>query len=115
MTCQRWIHRPLRAANDQAHLHPALDIGHLQLAAMQLHHLLDEVQAQAGALAPAGGARQGVEAFAQACQGLVGNRFALVEQPQLELLALHLGAEADQPSGRGEIEGVVQQVGQGLA
>jgi hypothetical protein len=56
----------LCARQAEAHLHPTLDIADAQLAAMQLGHLLDEVEAQAGAFAAAAGARQGVEAFDQA-------------------------------------------------
>src|SRR5690606_11816900 len=66
----------------QPYFHAAFDVTDLQLAAMQFHHFLHEVQAQAGALAPAVGARQGVETFGQARQSVVGDRLALVEQPQ---------------------------------
>ena len=71
---------------------------------MQAGHLLHEIEAQAGALAPAVGARQGVEAFAQAFQGVVGNRFALVEQQRFSLLekltAEVLALAAEHPSVR---------------
>lgn len=42
----------------QHHLHAAFDIADLQRAAVQLHHFLDKVEAQAGAFAPAGRAWQ---------------------------------------------------------
>ena len=61
----RCARRTLRGKR-QEHFHPTLDIADAQLAAMQLGHFLDEVEAQAGAFAAAAGARQGVEAFGQA-------------------------------------------------
>ncbi|SST08579.1 Uncharacterised protein [Acinetobacter baumannii] len=82
---------------------------------MQLRHLGDEVQSQPGALAPAGRARQRVEAFGEARQGVVGNRRPLVEQAQGDTLAVGLGEQAKDAAGRGEVEGVVEQVGQRLA
>ena len=82
---------------------------------MQLGHLLHEVQAQAGALAAAVGARQGVEALGQACQRVVGDGFALVEQAQDDALAIAFGGDADAAVGWCEVQGVVQQVGQCLA
>ena len=82
---------------------------------MQLGHLLHEVQAQASALAAAVGTGQGVEAFGQARQGVVGDGFALVEQTQRHALVLALGGDADAAVGWCEVQGVVQQVGQCLA
>ena len=82
---------------------------------MQVGHFLHEVEAEAGALAPAAGARQGVEALGEAGQGVVGDGVALVEQAQRPVAALALGGEADEAAGGREVQGVVQQVGQGLA
>ncbi|MNN21189.1 hypothetical protein D3C81_1344990 [compost metagenome] len=82
---------------------------------MQRGDFGDEVEAQPGALASAARARQGVEALGQARQGVVGNRLALVEQRQPPAAVLTFGAEADRPARRGEVQGVVEQIGQRLA
>src|SRR3989338_3280975 len=96
------------------HLNTALDITDVQRTAMQLHHFLDKVEPQTGALAPAAGAWQGVETLAQTRQGVIGDGLALVEQAQFDLPSTNLGVKADQPTGRSEIQGVIQQIGQRL-
>ena len=99
----------------QHRLHAARYVADLQRAAVQLHHLLDKVEPQARTFAPAGRARQRVEALAQARQGVIGNRLRLVEQADLHLVMPHLRAEPQRAAGRGEIQSIVEQVTQGLA
>ena len=82
---------------------------------MQLHHFFDEVQPQASAFAPTVRAWQGVETLAEAGQGILRNRLGLVEQAELDLRPQLLGKEPQHALGRGEVQGVFQQIANGLA
>ena len=99
----------------QHHLHAAFDIADLQRAAMQLHHFLDKIEAQASTFAPTGRAWQRIETLAQAWQGVVGDRRGLVEQAHLHVVVPCLCAEPQQATGRREVQRIVQQVAQCLA
>src|SRR3989338_5859223 len=96
------------------HLNTALDITDVQRTAMQLHHFLDKVEPQTGALAPAAGARQGIEPLTEARQSIIGNCLALVEHVQLDLPGTGLCTKADHPACRGEVQRVIQQISQRL-
>lgn len=93
---------------------PTLDIANTECPPMQLHHFLHKVEPQAGALATAVRPRQGVETLAQAWQRIVGNRCGLIEQADLDPIAAALGADAQQAVDGGEVQGVFQQIAQGL-
>ncbi|MNN33502.1 hypothetical protein D3C81_1472640 [compost metagenome] len=82
---------------------------------MQLHHLGHKIQPQPGALAPAPWPRQRVEPLADPPDGIRRYRLPLVEQAQCHPLAVALQVKQQGATCGGEIQCVIQQVGQRLA
>ena len=84
-------------------------------ALMALDYLAHQAQPQSGTLAGVG-SRQGVEALEQPRLGIVGNARPLIHNAQLVVTAGQNSAlQLDLAPDRGEVDGVIQQVGDGLA
>ncbi len=80
---------------------------------MLVGHLMGETEPETTALALVG-ARQGVEALEDPWQCVVGNAGAAVGDPKTVAILLKGAAESDQPVGGRKVDGVVQQVADGL-
>lgn len=84
-------------------------------ALMALDHLAYQTQPQPGTLAGVG-AGQGVEALEQAPESKVGNAGSLIQDGQQLVTGCQNPAlQLDVATRRGEVDGVIQQVGDGLA
>ena len=79
---------------------------------MQCDDFADQCEAQAGAFRCAVGAGEGEEALEQALVGIVGDTGALVLHTNGDLRGVGAGGAGDRAADGGEVEGVLQQVGE---
>src|SRR3546814_19020997 len=81
---------------------------------MQLRYLRNETQAQATTAAPAVGPRQRVAAFEHAPDGVVRYARAAIGNVDAHATGFPLHPDVDHAATRGDVDGVVAQVGNTL-
>ena len=109
--------RPARlpASDSVATAPPPVGIDQAHAAVVQLGDLLDERQAEAGALLRRRGPRQRIELLEHLALGVLGNARARGRARDVDHAAAPLERERDRPPARREVERVVDQVGERAA